>query len=103
MKTIRERSEFSRERTELVAVSIPIGYAVVGLGSIAETAVLPAFRSAKKSKLVALVSHDKSRAQQLGAKFGVKHCYSYGNYNDSLQTPAVDAVFLPWSTAPHAK
>ena len=82
---------------------IPIGYAVVGLGSIAETAVFPAFRSAKKSKLVALVSHDKSRAQQLGAKFGVKHCYSYGHYDDCLRQPGVDAVFIASVNSAHAE
>ena len=77
-----------------MAVSIPIGYAVVGLGSIVETAVLPAFRSAKKSKLVALVSHDKSRARQLGAKFGVKHCYSYGR-TTALDNPVLMQFLSP--------
>jgi predicted dehydrogenase len=77
-----------------VPVSKRIGYAVVGLGSIAETSVLPAFRNSKKSKLVALVSHDKSRAQQLGAKFGVKQCYAYENYDQCLSQPNVDAVFI---------
>ena len=33
-----------------------VGYAVVGLGSISEVAVLPALRNSKKSKLVALVT-----------------------------------------------
>lgn len=86
-----------------MAVSKPVGYAVVGLGSIAETSVLPAFRSAKKSKLVALVSHDKSRAQQLGAKFGVKHCYSYENYDQCLRQPEVDAVFVASVNSAHAE
>ena len=84
-------------------VSKPIGYAVVGLGSIAETSVLPAFRNSKKSKLVALVSHDKSRAQQLGAKFGVKHCYSYENYDECLNQPGVDAVFVASVNGAHAE
>jgi predicted dehydrogenase len=86
-----------------VPVSKPIGYAVVGLGSIAETSVLPAFRNAKKSKLLALVSHDKSRAQQLGAKFGVKHCYSYENYDQCLNQPGVDAVFIASVNGAHAE
>jgi predicted dehydrogenase len=60
-----------------VAISKRVGYAVVGLGSISEVAVLPAFRNSKKSKLVALVSHDQKRAEQLGKKFGVKDCYAY--------------------------
>jgi predicted dehydrogenase len=86
-----------------VPVSKPIGYAVVGLGSIAETSVLPAFRNSKKSKLVALVSHDQSRAQQLGAKFGVKHCYSYENYDQCLSQPGVDAVFVASVNGAHAE
>jgi predicted dehydrogenase len=86
-----------------VPVSKPIGYAVVGLGSIAETSVLPAFRDSKKSKLVALVSHNKSRAQQLAAKFGVKHCYSYENYDQCLSEPGVDAVFIASVNGAHAE
>ena len=35
-----------------------IRYAVVGLGHLAQVAVLPAFKSAKTSELVALVSGD---------------------------------------------
>jgi predicted dehydrogenase len=87
-----------------VPVSKPVGYAVVGLGSIAETSVLPAFQNTnKKSKLVALVSHDQSRAQQLGAKFGVKHCYSYENYDQCLSQPGVDAVFIASVNGAHAE
>jgi predicted dehydrogenase len=86
-----------------VPVAKPIGYAVVGLGSIAETAVLPAFRNSKKSKLMALVSHDQSRAQQLGAKFGVKQCYSYANYHQCLSQPGVDAVFIASVNGAHAE
>jgi predicted dehydrogenase len=86
-----------------VPVSRYIGYAVVGLGSIAETAVLPALRNSKKSKLMALVSHDESRAQELGAKFGVKHCYSYENYDECLRQPGVDAVFVTSVNGAHAE
>jgi predicted dehydrogenase len=86
-----------------VPVSKRVGFAVVGLGSIAETAVLPAFRNSKRSKLVALVSRDQSRAQQLGAKFGVKHCYSYENYAQCLNQPDVDAVFITSVNGAHAE
>jgi predicted dehydrogenase len=86
-----------------VPVSRRIGYAVVGLGSIAETAVLPALRNSKNSKLMALVSHDESRAQELGAKFGVKRCYSYENYGQCLSQPGVDAVFVTSVNGAHAE
>ena len=84
-------------------VSRRIGYAVVGLGSIAETAVLPALGNSKTSKLMALVSRDESRAQQVGAKFGVKHCYSYENYDQCLSQPSVDAVFITSVNSAHAE
>jgi len=86
-----------------VPVSKRIGYAVVGLGSIAEISVLPSFRKSKTSKLVALVSRDESRAQTLGAKFGVKHCYSYENYDQCLSQPVVDAVFITSVNNAHAE
>jgi predicted dehydrogenase len=86
-----------------VPVSRRIGYAVVGLGSIAEIAVLPSFRKSKTSKLMALVSHDESRAQALGAKFGVNHCYSYENYDKCLKQPGVDAVFITSVNSAHAE
>jgi predicted dehydrogenase len=82
-----------------------VGYAVVGLGFIAETSVLPAFRNSKKSKLVALVSHDHKRAKKLGAKFGVSanNCYTYENYDECLNQPGVDAVFVASVNGAHAE
>ncbi len=86
-----------------MAASRRVGYAVVGLGSISEIAVLPAFRNSKRSKLVALVSHDQRRAEQLGAKFGVKDCYKYEDYDRCLSHPGVDAVFIASVNGAHAE
>ena len=86
-----------------MATSKRVGYAVVGLGSISEVAVLPAFRNSKKSKLVALVSHDRKRAEKLGAKFGVKDCYAYDDYDRCLSQPGVDAVFIASVNGAHAE
>jgi predicted dehydrogenase len=88
-----------------VASAKRIGYAVIGLGFIAETSVLPAFSHSKKCKLVALASHDQKRAKQLGAKFGVKaeNCYSYENYDQCLNNPDVDAVFIASVNGAHAE
>ena len=80
-----------------------LGYAVIGLGSISEVAVLPAFRHSKKSRLVALVSHDLKRASQLAKRFGVKNCYSYDDYDRSLNQPDVDAVFIASVNGAHAE
>jgi predicted dehydrogenase len=86
-----------------VASSKRVGYAVVGMGFISETSVLPAFRHSKKCKLVALVSHDPKRAKQLGAKFGVKDCYGYENYDQVLNHPGVEAVFVASINGEHAE
>ena len=86
-----------------MAVSKSVGYAVVGLGSIAEVAVLPAFRKSKKSRVVALVSHDLGRAKEMGKKFGVKNCFTYEDYGRCLSQPGVDAVFIASVNGAHAE
>jgi len=86
-----------------VAGSKAVGYAVLGLGSIAEVAVLPAFRKSKKSRVVALVSHDLGRARKMGKKFGVKDCFTYDDYDRCLSHPGVDAVFIASVNGAHAE
>lgn len=70
-----------------------IRYAVVGLGHIAQVAVLPAFRSARNSELVALVSEDAEKRKQLSRKYKVGRTYSYEQYGECLRD-GVDAVYI---------
>lgn len=72
----------------------PVRYAVVGLGHIAQTAVLPAFRHAGNSRLVALVSGDPRKLKALGRKYGVSELVPYGEYGDLLQSGLIDAVYV---------
>src|SRR2546427_13076413 len=46
-----------------------VGYAVIGLGHIAQAAVLPAFAHAHNAKLVALVSGDAQKRATLARKY----------------------------------
>ncbi len=69
-----------------------IRYAVVGLGHIAQVAVLPAFENTGNSELFALVSNDQKKLKQLGKKYGIDHVYSYDDYSRALSN--VDAVYL---------
>lgn len=72
-----------------------IRYAVVGLGYIAQTAVLPAFRNARKnSKLVALVSGDKEKLKKLGDKYRVEKRFLYSEFEDLMKSGEVDAVYI---------
>jgi predicted dehydrogenase len=79
-----------------------IGYAVVGLGRIAQGAVLPDFAHAKKSKLIALVSSDPAKAKRLARKVGAAHYYAYDSYDACLQNPKVQAVFIASANGAHA-
>lgn len=72
-----------------------IRYAVVGLGYIAQVAVLPAFKNAKKnSVLTALVSGDKEKLNRLGEKYHIDKCYLYSEFEDCLRRGEVDAVYI---------
>jgi predicted dehydrogenase len=70
-----------------------VRYAVVGLGHIAQVAVLPAFKNAKNSELVALVSSDPEKQQKLTEQYNVNRVYSYDQYEECL-SQGVDAVYI---------
>ena len=79
-----------------------IGYAVVGLGHIAQTAVLPAFAHAKNSHLVALLSDDEDKREKLSRKYGCD-AYAYEQYEDCLGRDEVDAVYIALPNTMHAE
>jgi glucose-fructose oxidoreductase len=72
-----------------------IRYAVVGLGSIAQVAVLPAFRRARKNcELTALVSGDERKRGALGRKYGVSTVLDYEELPELLRSGEIDAVYI---------
>ena len=72
-----------------------IRYAVVGLGHIAQVAVLPAFaHAASNSQLTALVSDDPKKLKELSARYRVPHTYSYEQYDQCLCEGHIDAVYI---------
>jgi predicted dehydrogenase len=71
-----------------------IRYAIVGLGHIAQVAVLPAFAHTRNSELTALVSNDPEKLEKLGRKYKVKARFSYDQYDECLASGLVDAVYI---------
>ena len=72
-----------------------VRYAVVGLGYIAQIAVLPAFRHAhKNSGLVALVSGDEEKRKKLATKYKINKTYRHERYADCLASGDIDAVYI---------
>lgn len=72
-----------------------IRYAVVGLGYIAQVAVLPAFAHADKNcELVALVSDDPVKLKELAKKYRVGRVASYDEYDQLMASGEIDAVYI---------
>lgn len=73
----------------------PIRYAVVGLGWIAQAAVLPAFQNARRnSALAALVSGDERKRRVLADRHGAARAVHYDDYEALLDSGEVDAVYI---------
>jgi glucose-fructose oxidoreductase len=72
-----------------------VRYAVVGLGHIAQTAVLPAFEHARsKAELVALFSDDRDKLATLGRRYRVAHTFPYERYEEGLARAGAEAVYI---------
>lgn len=79
-----------------------VKYAVVGLGYIAQAAVLPSFTHARRnSSLHALVSGHVEKLNELGDKYRVPVRASYDEYERCLQE--VDAVYICTPNSEHAE
>ena len=70
-----------------------IRYAVVGLGHIAQKAMLPAFEHAENSELAALVTGNPEKERELTKRYGVK-AYTYEDLENALDAQQVDAVYI---------
>lgn len=81
------------------------GYAIVGLGRLAQNQILPAFAKCRFSKPTALVSGDPAKAARLAAQYGVnpKSIYNYQNYDQLASNPDVDVVYVVLPNGMHAE
>ena len=82
-----------------------LGWAIVGLGSLAINQILPAFAKCETSKVTALVSGSPEKAQKLALRYGVpeKNIYSYSNYDEIRDNPEIDIVYVVLPNSMHAE
>ncbi|HUA65394.1 MAG TPA: Gfo/Idh/MocA family oxidoreductase [Alphaproteobacteria bacterium] len=81
-----------------------IRYAVVGLGHIAQRAILPAFAHAQgNSELTALVSDDRAKLRALSREYAVEHCFTYDDFEVCLNSGTIDAVYIALPNNLHAE
>lgn len=79
-----------------------IRYAVVGLGHIAQVAILPAFKhAANNSQLTALVSDDSEKLSELSRKYKTEINCHYDEYHKLLRSGEIDAVYIATPNSLH--
>jgi glucose-fructose oxidoreductase len=80
----------------------PVRFAVIGQGTFAQAAVLPAFEHATGCELRAIFSQNESKLRALRRKYGVAAALGYDQYEDYLQAGEVDAVYIALPNDMHA-
>lgn len=83
----------------------PVGWAIVGLGRLSQGQILPGFAECKNSKVVALVSGHRDKAEKLATQYGVdfKSIYSYETFDKIAENPEIDAVYIVLPNGMHAE
>ncbi len=80
-----------------------VRYAIVGLGDIAQEAMLPGVKHTGNSELTAFVSSNPAKAREVGKQYDVTHCYTYEQFNELLKSGIVDAIYLATPNWRHAE
>jgi predicted dehydrogenase len=82
-----------------------IGYGIVGLGRISLGEFMPGVRISERSKLVALVSGHRDKAERVADQYGITRqaIYSYENYEEIAHNPAIDALYIALPNSMHAE
>jgi len=78
-----------------------IGFAVVGLGSIGKSSVLPAFANCRHARLVAVVGRDKTSAGAMAKQFKAQVAYESTDFAACLANPEVAAVYIATPQGEH--
>jgi predicted dehydrogenase len=82
-----------------------IRYCIVGLGRISMQHFMPAMKNSIHSKITALVSGHRDKAEREAAKYGVpdKNIYSYENYDEIAKNNDIDAMYIALPNSMHAE
>lgn len=84
-----------RARSASMEAKTKVRYAVVGIGNIAQVAVLPAFAHAKSnSELVAIVSGDADKRAELSERYQLSFAGGYEDLEAILEQGEIQAVYI---------
>lgn len=81
------------------------GWAIVGLGELALSEVMPAFAECELAKPVALVSGHPDKARKVADYYGIAQdaIYDYENYDKLAQDKRVDVIYIILPNSMHAE
>ena len=68
-------------------------WGVLGCANIAIHSVIPAIKDSKTSEVLAIASRGLEKAKRTAAELGIERVY--GSYQELLQDPDIDAVYIP--------
>jgi predicted dehydrogenase len=82
-----------------------VGWAIVGLGELALEEVMPAFREARLSEPVALVSGHPEKARKVAEVYGIdpKNIYDYQSYDHLAENNRVEVIYIILPNSMHAE
>jgi predicted dehydrogenase len=82
-----------------------VGYCIVGLGRISMQHFMPGCRLSKYSKVTAIVSGHRDKAEKIAAEYNVpaRSIYSYENYDAIAENKDIDAVYVALPNSMHAE
>jgi len=82
-----------------------IGYCIVGLGRISMQHFMPGTKLSKHSRVTALVSGHRDKAEKMARDYDVppKSIYSYENYDAIADDKSIDAVYIALPNSMHAE
>ncbi len=82
-----------------------VGYGIVGLGRISMGQFMPGVRISQRSKIVALVSGHRDKAERMAGRYGVstQSVYNYENFEEIAHNQEVDALYIALPNGMHSE
>lgn len=82
-----------------------VGYCIVGLGRVSMNQFMPGVQISQHSRLTALVSGTRDKAEKMADKYGIPHknIYDYAGYDKIAENPDIDAVYIALPNSMHAE
>jgi len=77
-----------------------VRWGVLGTARIAKNRVIPAINNTKHNKVIAVASRDLSRALEFATPLHITK--AFGDYEDMLSDPEIDAIYIPLPNDDHA-